>query len=135
MRKTRQETVERSRNLSARLETVRYLNEINSSYGVRRKYTTNIQHIADALVAAGYTSLDEQAKALGIHRATVWTIVRDKHKLGRLNTNTTNRMLANPELPPCIRDVIQRYLAERPVLGQRAKRRTTQAVENAAEHK
>jgi hypothetical protein len=88
----------------------------------RRKYTTNIQHITDALIAAGCTSLDRQAKALGIHRATAWTIIRKKHKRDWLNTNTTNRMLRNPELPQCVRAVIQRYVAERPVLGRRRKR-------------
>jgi hypothetical protein len=93
--------------LTARLESVRYLN----SSSVRR--TTPVQHIADALVAAGYTTLDEQAKALGIHRATAWTIIKKKHKLGRLNPDTTNRMLANRELPPSVRIVIEQYLAER----------------------
>jgi hypothetical protein len=44
--------------LSARLDAVRYLN----SSSARR--TTAVQHIADALIAAGYTSLDEQARAL-----------------------------------------------------------------------
>ena len=119
--------------LTKRLEAVRYLNEISSSSRARRKYTTSIQHIADALIAAGFTSLDKQAKALGIHRATAWTIIKNKHKLDRLNLTTTNRMLANPELPPCIRDVLQRYVAERPVLGRRSKRRLTQAADNAAE--
>jgi hypothetical protein len=93
--------------LTARLESVRYLN----SSSVRR--TTPVQHIADALVAAGYTTLDEQAKALGIHRATAWTIIKKKHKLGRLNPDTTNRMLGNRELPPSVRIVIEQYLAER----------------------
>ena len=96
--------------LSTRLETVRYLNAIKSSSGVRR--ITPIEHIADALVAAGYTSLDKQAKALGIHRATAWTIIKKKHKLG-LNPDTTNRMLTNRELPPSVRIVIEQYLAER----------------------
>jgi hypothetical protein len=94
-----------------------YLND------VRR--TTPIEHIGDALVAAGYTTLDKQAKALGIHRATAWTIVTRKHKLGRLNTDTTNRMLANPELPPNVRIVIDQYLAERPVLGRCRKQQMT----------
>jgi hypothetical protein len=116
--------------LSTRLEAVRYLTDLNSSR-TRRKYTTNIQHIADALVAAGYTSLDKQAKALGIHRATAWTILKDKHKLDRLNSNTTKRMLANPELPQCVRDVLQRYVAERPEPGQRAKRRISQTADTA----
>jgi hypothetical protein len=93
--------------LSVRLARVRYL----SSSSVRR--TTPVQHIADALVAAGYTSLDEQARALGVHRATAWTIIKKKHKLGRLNPDTTNRMLANRELPPSVRIVIEQFLAER----------------------
>jgi hypothetical protein len=79
----------------------------------RRIYETNIRHIADAVVAAGYTSLDKQAKALGIHRSTAWTIIKTKHKLNRLSTKTTNRMLANPELPPSVRAIIRRYLTER----------------------
>src|SRR5262245_25243586 len=86
------------RSLSARLETVRILNEGSSSAGARRQHTINIQHITDALVAAGYKTLDAQAKALGIHRATAWTIVKTKHKLGRLNRKTTERILANPQL-------------------------------------
>ena len=96
--------------LSTRLETVRYLTSADSS-GLRR--TTPIQHIADALVEAGYTTLDAQAKALGIHRATAWTIIKTKHKLGRLNTSTTKRILANPDTPPTVRAVVQQYLAER----------------------
>jgi hypothetical protein len=117
-----------------RLETVRYLAEINSSSGARHKYSTNIRHIAEAVVAAGYTSLDKQAKALGVHRATAWTIIRDKHKLDRLNISTINRMLANPELPPCVREVIQRYLAERPVHGLCTERRIMLASDSAKEH-
>jgi hypothetical protein len=116
--------------LSSRLEAVRYLTDLNSSR-TRRKYTTNIQHVADALIAAGYTSLDKQAKALGIHRATAWTIIKDKHKLDRLNTKTTKRMLANPELPQCIRDVLERYVAERPEPRQHSKRRIAQAADTA----
>ena len=108
--------------LSARLESVRYLN----SSSVRR--TTPVQHIADALVAAGYITLDKQAKALGIHRSTAWTIINTKHKLGHLNAKTTERMLANPELPRCIHDVLKKCKTERPVLKTRSKRRATQVL-------
>jgi len=92
--------------LSVRLEAVRYLNTSSA------RRTVPAQHIADALVGAGYASLDEQAKALGLNRSTAWTIIRTKHKLGYLNSTTTKRMLANSELPPCIRDVLQRYVAD-----------------------
>ena len=112
--------------LSVRLEAVRLVNTSSA------RRTVPVQHIADALIGAGYTSLDEQAKALGIHRATAWTIIKTKHKLGHLNAKTTERILANPELPLCIRDVLQRYVAERP---WRSKRRRTQAADDAAEEK
>jgi hypothetical protein len=94
--------------LTTRLETVRYLSEIHS-----RRRTIPVQAIADALVQAGYISLDEQAKALGLHRATTWTIIGAKHKLGRLNSKTTDRLLANHGLPPSVRAVLENYVAER----------------------
>ena len=94
--------------LSARLETVRYLCEISSSC---RAVPT--QAIADALVAAGYISLDEQAKALGLRRSTTWTIIRKKHKLGRLNRQTAQRILKNRTTPPSVRAIIQKTYLEK----------------------
>ena len=81
----------------------------------RRKYSVGIQHIREALVASGYTSLDQQAKALGIHRSTAWTIIKATHKLGRLSRKTTVRILAIPTPHSVHRAVIQQYLAERSV--------------------
>ena len=89
------------------------LKTLRKSVNVGVQSKCALQDIGDALIAAGYTSLDKQAKALGIHRATAWTIIKKKHKLGRLNPDTTNRMLANRELPPSVRIVIEQYLAER----------------------
>jgi hypothetical protein len=77
------------------------------------KYPTKIQDIAEALVAEGYRSLDEQAEALGVHRSTAWTIMKTKHKVDRLSRKTTNSMLANPALPPTVRIVVLQYLTER----------------------
>ena len=54
-----------------------------------------VVRIKEALVACGYAELDQQAKALGI-RSTAWTIIKSKHKCGRLNNKTTQRILANP---------------------------------------
>jgi len=75
------------------------------------KLGIGLQHISKALIECGYTSLDQQAKALGIHRSTAWTIIKTKHKLGRLSAKTTSRILANPETPPSVRAVIQQYMA------------------------
>ena len=103
--------------LSARLETVRYLYEINSS-----RRAVPIQAIADALVAAGYTSLDEQAKALGLRRSTTWTIMRKKHKLGRLNRQTAQHILENRTTPPSVRAIIQKtYLEKIDVAAMKSK--------------
>src|SRR5262245_12670461 len=88
--------------LSQRLEIIRRLN--------CRKIP--IQPIADALIEAGYTSLDKQAKELGIHRATTWTIIKKRHKLGRLNTKTAQRILENPNTPPSVRAIIEQALTK-----------------------
>jgi hypothetical protein len=68
------------------------------------------QLIADALIKSGYNSLDDQAKALGLHRSTVWTIMKAKHKLGRLNNKTVRSILANPDTPTSVRVIIQTML-------------------------
>ena len=97
----------------ARLKIIRDLNAERSSTQRHYKCSTTIQQIADALIADGYRSLDAQAKALGVHRSTARTIVKTKHKLGRLSLKTTNSMLANQKLPPSVRIVVLQYLAER----------------------
>jgi hypothetical protein len=72
----------------------------------RRNYSVGIQHIKEALIACGYTTLDQQSKALGINRSTAWTLIKTKHKLDRLSTKTTKRILANPELPSSVRALV-----------------------------
>jgi hypothetical protein len=86
----------------------------------KRQYPINLQQIREALIKSGHSKLDQQAKALGLHRSTAWTIVKAKHKLGRLNAKTARRILANPDTPPHVRSVIQKYLAERPDRGTSA---------------
>jgi hypothetical protein len=86
----------------------------------RHKWSSKIQDIADALIASGYKALDEQAKALGIHRATAWTIIKNKHKVGRLSSKTVQRILSNSETPQAVREIIQKYIAERSTGDRRA---------------
>jgi hypothetical protein len=78
-----------------------------------RNYAIRLQDISEALTKSGYTKLDQQAKALGLCRSTAWTIMKTKHKLGRLSFKTTNSMLANPETPPAVRTLVEKYLSER----------------------
>jgi hypothetical protein len=67
--------------------------------------------ITEALVQSGYKSLDAQAQALGLSRSTAWTVIRRKHKLGRLHTNTAMKMLASPALPVPVRAAIEAYVS------------------------
>ena len=71
----------------------------------RRNCMVRLQHISDALIASGYTTLDEQARALGIHRATAWTIVKRKHSYVG-SAKTAKRILEDPILPPSVRAIV-----------------------------
>jgi hypothetical protein len=89
-------------------------------------YSTELARISDALISSGYTSVDDQAKALGLGRSTAWTIAKNKHKLGRLSAKTINRILANPQTPPAVRAVLHEYVAQRyaAVHGRRKRKLT-----------
>ncbi len=65
--------------------------------------------VAHLLREAGYTSLDAQAKALGLPRSTTHTIIRCQHKVGRLSKHVLDKMLSNPELPERVRAILQEY--------------------------
>jgi len=86
-------------------ERLRALRDLNA-----RK--SKIQEITDVLISMGYTSLDEQAKALGLHRATTWTIIKNKHKLGRLSAKTIDRIITNATTPPRVRAAVKEYVGE-----------------------
>lgn len=92
----------RETTLSERLQKIRELNA--------RK--NKLQNVVDALIASGHSSLDQQARALGLHRATVWTITKHKHKLGRLSTKTLARIISNPDTPPLVLTAIHEYVTE-----------------------
>jgi len=91
--------------LVARLEAIRIEQQLNC-----RGRRIPIQLIADALIKGGYNSLDDQAKALGLNRYTVWNIMKTKHKLGRLNNKTVRSILANQDTPPSVLTIIRTML-------------------------
>jgi hypothetical protein len=97
-------------------------NRCGSFRAMLRKFTT-VQEIREALVTSGYVSLDQQAKALGIHRSTAWTIIKSQHKLGRLNHKTIKRILENSETPPTVRTIVQQYLTEKMTTNARPHRK------------
>jgi hypothetical protein len=60
--------------------------------------TAKIRELQEALMSAGFWSLDQQSKVLGLPRSTSWTILRGTHKKG-LSAAVIKRILSTPELP------------------------------------
>ena len=80
---------------------------------VKARQASKIRELAEAVESAGFLTLDEQAKALGLPRSTAWTIRRASHKASGLSASIINRMLAAPELPPLARSKIVEYVEEK----------------------
>src|SRR5262245_16944685 len=80
---------------------------------MKARQSSKIRELADADKSAGFLTLDEQAKALGLSRSTAWTIRKASHKASGLSASIINRMLAAPELPPLARTKILQYVEEK----------------------
>jgi len=80
---------------------------------MKARQATKIREIAAALVAAGFVTLDAQARALGIGRSTAWTILKSCHKGSGLSAKIINRILANQQLPKLVRVQILAYVEDK----------------------
>jgi hypothetical protein len=80
---------------------------------MKARQSSKIKELAKAVESAGFLTLDEQAKALGLSRSTTWTIRKASHKASGLSASIINRMLAAPELPPLARTKILEYVEEK----------------------
>src|SRR5262245_45322007 len=81
---------------------------------MKARQSSKIRELAQAVESAGFHTLDEQAKTLGLSRSTAWTIRRASHKSSGLSASIINRMLAAPELPPLARPKSLEYIEEKP---------------------
>jgi hypothetical protein len=86
--------------------------KVRSTSG-RARQMSKIRELAETVEAAGFLTLEEQAKILGLPRSTVWTIRRGRHKATGLSASIINRMLAAPTLPPLVRAKILEYVQEK----------------------
>jgi hypothetical protein len=59
---------------------------------------------------AGFVTLDEQARVLGLSRSTAWTVMRGSHKCSGLSAAIIKRMLAAPNLPLSAKTVLLEYV-------------------------
>lgn len=100
----------RAQSLTSRLEKIRDIQQRQ----LTRKIPSRL--IANALIEEGYLSLDAQAKALGLSRSTVWTIMKATQKLGHLNSKTARCILANPSTPVSVRAIIDATVGTETVL-------------------
>jgi hypothetical protein len=79
----------------------------------KAQQSLKIQEIGQALIAAGFATLDKQATALEVPRSTAWTILKARHKNYGLSAKLINRMLASQHLPPLVRSKIIEYREEK----------------------
>ena len=86
---------------------------MTSTSDLKARQTAKMREIVEALVAAGYDSLDSQAAALGLSRSTTWTIIKATHKSSGLSAKTLKRMLSAPGLHPLVRRKILEYIEEK----------------------
>ena len=72
-----------------------------------------LRELRATLLAAGFHTIEQQSRALGVGRSTGWTIVKAAHKGSGLSAAIINRMLAAPQLPMAARDKIFEYILEK----------------------
>jgi len=80
---------------------------------MKARQSSKIKELGDALVTAGFVTLDGQARALGLPRSTTWTILKANHKASGLSATIINRMLTAPQLPALARARLLEYIAEK----------------------
>ena len=80
---------------------------------VKARQSSKIREIGEALITAGFVSLNAQAKVFALPRSTAWTILSAKHKGTGLCARIICRMLSSGELPVLVRAKIMEYAKEK----------------------
>ena len=80
---------------------------------MKTRQSCKIRELGGALITAGFRTLDEQARALGLSRSTAWAVLKANHKASGLAAATISRMLSSPELPTHVRATILMYVEEK----------------------
>ena len=80
---------------------------------MKARQLIKIKEFREALVASGFLTLDQQAKALGLARSTTWAVLGGKHKNSGLRVATINCIVNNPKLPPTVRTKLLEYIKEK----------------------
>jgi hypothetical protein len=80
---------------------------------LKARQAAKIRELWESVQTAGFLTVDDQAKALGLSRSTAWTLRKANHKASGLSVSIINRMLSAPHLPPLARAKILEYVQEK----------------------
>jgi hypothetical protein len=80
---------------------------------MKDQQSRKIRELKATLVASGFVTLDEQARALGLCRSSAWSILKGNHKNSGLSATTIHCLLRAPELPAAARAIILEYAEEK----------------------
>jgi hypothetical protein len=80
---------------------------------MKARQCAKLRDLRQALIDAGFKSLDQQATALGLGRSTAWAVLQGHHKSSGLSVAIVGRMMASPGLPQSARTVLLAYIQEK----------------------
>ena len=80
---------------------------------LKARQAAKIRELWETVRTAGFLTVDEQAKALGLSRSTAWTLRKANHKASGLSASIINQMLSTPHLPQLARAKILEYVQEK----------------------
>ena len=83
------------------------------SSNMKARQSAKLRELRQALVNAGFSALDKQAKVLQLSRSTAWTVMSGSHKSSGLSATIIKRMLTSQQLPPSARTVVLEYVEEK----------------------
>jgi hypothetical protein len=103
-------------NTNAGVNGVAHRTPATISSKMKAMQSDKLRELREALVNAGFLTLDQQANSLGLSRSTAWTVLKGNHKGSGLSATLIKRMLASPQLPPAAAKIIHEYV-ERKAAG------------------
>jgi hypothetical protein len=79
----------------------------------RARQSHKIRQFTEALVEAGFDTLDTQSNVLRLARSTTWSILKGDHKGSGISATIVKRILNAPRLPSAARARITEYVEEK----------------------
>ena len=83
------------------------------SSNMKAMQSDKIRELRQALLDAGFLTLDQQASSLGLSRSTAWAVLKGNHKCSGLSATLIKRMLASLELPPPAAKILLEYVEKK----------------------